>query len=237
MRHTCVRVFMAIALAGLLVSPATASAQAHSSNGAQARLSKGKFRGLSYGEWLAATWQAALFTPIKGHRHPWINGGALMVGDRVVAPSAPVVPLGTPRIRIPITIEPGTPLSLGIIGVSCSVAEAWPFHGEDEAELRACANGLLDSAQDLSAVIDGRRVANVEAYRTTSPMFRYGPLPANNFLGLPAGTLSDSVTAGYGMLVAPLSVGVHRIAVSASVPDFGIGVDTEFVITVVPRKK
>ena len=47
-----------------------------------------------------------------------------------------------------------------MISVECSVAEAPPFHGEDEAELRACANGLLDmvSIPDLYAAIDAASV-------------------------------------------------------------------------------
>jgi hypothetical protein len=229
MRHICARVFAAVAFAGLLASPATTYAQAHPSNA--------KYQGLTYGEWLAATWQAALATPIEGGRHPWINGGAFVAGNRMVALAAPVIPLGSPKVTIPITVAPGTPLSVGIIGVDCSVAEAWPFHGEDEAELRACANGLLDVAQDPYAEIDGKPVTAPGAYRAESPLFRYGPLPANNYLELPPGTQSDAVVAGYGLLVPPLSTGVHRIAVSAVVPAFGIAVDAEFVVTVVPPGK
>ena len=228
MRHTCARVFAAVALAGLLASPALTYAQAHPPDA--------KYQGLTYGEWLAATWQAALATPIEGGSHPWINGGAFVVGNRMVAPSAPIIPLGSPKVTIPITVAPGTPLSVGIIGVDCSVAEAPPFHGENEAELRACANGLLDLVQDPYVEIDGKPLQDPGAYRTESPLFRYGPLPENNYLGLPPGTQSNAVVAGYGLLVPPLSKGVHRIAVSANVPAVGIAVETEFIITVAPPR-
>ena len=228
MRHTRARLFAVVALAGLLASPAMTYAQAHPSNA--------KYRGLTNGEWLAAVWQAALATPVEGGSHPWIGGGALFVGDRVVAPSAPVMLFGSPKVTIPLTVAPGTPLSVVIIGVSCSVAEGFPFHGENEAEMRACANGLLDSVQDPYVQIDGKAVPNPASYRTDSPLFRYGPLPANNYPGLPPGTQSDSVVAGYSLLVPPLSAGVHRIAVSATVPDVGYAVDAEFIITVAPPR-
>ena len=104
-------------------------------------------------------------------------------------------------------------------------------------KMRACANGLLDSVQDPYVEIDGKAVPNPASYRTDSPLFRYGPLPANNYPGLPPGTQSDAVVAGYSLMVPPLSVGVHRVAVSANVPEVGIAVDTEFVITVAPRSK
>ena len=49
------------------------------------------------------------------------------------------------------------------------------------------------------------------------------------------GTQSDAVGAGYNLLLQPFSVGVHRLIIRASVPDFGIAVDTEFIINVEPR--
>lgn len=113
-----------------------------------------------------------------------------------------------------------------------TVAEEPPFHGEDEAELRACANGLLDVVSDPYAAIDGSPVKDPGGYRVESPVFRYGPLPAGNVLGLPPGTQSDAVAAGYVLVLPPFSAGVHRITVRANVADFGIAVDTEFVITV-----
>ena len=134
--------------------------------------------------------------------------------------SAPVLPAGSPRVTIPVTIPAGTPLFVPIITVECSVAEEPPFHGDDEAELRACANGLLDLVTDPYAEIDGRPVKDPGAYRVESPLFRYGPLPAGNVLGLPPGTQSDAVGAGYFLLLPPFSAGVHRIIVRANVADF-----------------
>jgi hypothetical protein len=94
-----------------------------------------------------------------------------------------------------------------------------------EAALRACANGLLDEATDLEVRIDGRLLTHPAAYRVESPLFRYGPLTAENFLGLPPATQSDALGAGYALLLPPFSKGLHRIAVRASVPAFGIAVD------------
>ena len=191
---------------------------------------------MTYGDWLALSWQAVLATPVEDGRHPLITGGAVRLNNRMVSLWPPVVPAGSPRVTIPITIADGQSLSVEMITVECSVAEPPPFHGEDEADLRACANGLLDLASDLSIAIDGRPAQNPGAYRTESPLFRYGPLPENHPLGLAAGTQSDAVAAGYGVLLSPLSAGVHRITVRASVPAFGIGVDAEFVINILPPR-
>lgn len=71
-----------------------------------------------------------------------------------------------------------------------------------------------------------------ETYRSESPLFRYGPLPEGNPLGLPAGTQADSIASGYGMLRSLLGVSAHRIVVRASVPAFGVGIDAKFIVTV-----
>ena len=225
MRHTCASVLVVVAFAGLLSSPvSTAPITADHAN----------YKGLTYGEWMAVWWQAAFATSIEGGSHPLITGGAFGGINRMVFLSAPVLPAGSEKVTVPVTIQPGTHLFVPIITVECSVAEGPPFHGDDEAELRACANGLLDLVSDPSAEIDGRPVQDPGAYRVESPLFRYGPLPADNVLGLPPGTQSDAVAAGYFLLLPPFSAGVHRITVSANVPDFGISVDAEFVITVAP---
>jgi hypothetical protein len=56
--------------------------------------------------------------------------------------SAPVLPAGLPTVTIHATIPGAAHVFFPIITVECSVAEPPPFHGENEAERRACANGL-----------------------------------------------------------------------------------------------
>ena len=141
------------------------------------------------------------------------------------------------QMSLQVPVPAGTHLVIPIITVECSVAEAPPFHGEDEAQLRACASGLLDEVSDPSAKIDGRAVENPQAYRVETPLFRYGPLTADNVLGLPAATQSDAAGAGYVLMLQPFSEGVHRIRIRANVPAFGIAVDAEIVLNVEsPRK-
>jgi hypothetical protein len=170
------------------------------------------------------------------HHHPLIDGGAFGGSNRTVFAGGPVMPVGSPKATLHFTVSAGTHLVLPIITVECSVAEGPPFHGENEAELRACANGLLDGVSDPYAAIDGRPVDDPGSTRVESPLFRYGPLPAANGLGLDPGTQSDAVSAGFFLLVPPLSVGEHRIIIRANVLEPGYVVDAEFIITVVPPR-
>jgi hypothetical protein len=79
-------------------------------------------------------------------------------------------------------------------------------------------------------------VNNLDAYRVDSPLFEFGPLPEDNILGEPAGATSPSVDAGVYLLLAPLSVGQHLVHVGGTFDDFGVSIDTMFLITVEPRK-
>ena len=228
MRHTIARVLAVAAFTGLLVYPAITYTAGPPSNS--------RYNGLTYGEWTAVWWQTAFAPSTEAERQAWFSGGVLGERNRMAFIGTPVLPAGSPRVAIPVTVRPGTSLFVPIITVECSEAEAVPFHGDGETELRACANGLLDLVSDPYAEIDGRPVKDPGAYRVDSPLFRYGPLPEDNFLGLPPGTQSDSVGAGYFLLLQPLSVGEHRIVVRADVPDVGIAVDAEFIINVEPPR-
>ena len=61
-------------------------------------------------------------------------------------------------------------------------------------------------------------------------------MPEANVLGLPPGTQSDAVGAGYFLLLPPFSAGLHQIDVRADVPAIGLAVDAEFIIQVEPMR-
>lgn len=201
--------------------------------------SNAKHRGLTYGEWAAKWWQAAFAEPVVNGDHPIISGGAFGGDDGVVFLAAVVGPPTTVNVTIP----SGTWLFLPVVNAECSVVEPEPFHGDNEEELRECANGHIDNAAGLVATIDGTAVKNLaEDFRVESPLFEFGPLPENNLLAFfgvnaPAGTTSDAVDAGVYLLIPPLSVGTHEIHVAGTVAQLGLSVDTTFLITVVPGKR
>jgi len=135
-------------------------------------------------------------------------------------------------VTIDVTIPPGTSLFFPVLNLECSVFEPDPFHGDNEAELRACANGHIDHTSGLIAVIDGVPVQDLAAYRVESPLFEFGPLPPDNVLGAPAGTTSPAVDAGVYLMLTPLRPGSHTIHVSGTFDEFNVTFDTTFNITV-----
>lgn len=204
-----------------------------------------KYRGHTYGEWQAKYWQAMFAIPVVNGIHPFLSFGAFGGADGVVFLAPSYYQPGS--YVVDVTIPAGTPLFLPVYFHSeCSQLEPDPFHGEDEASLRQCANDFIDLySSGYFASIDGRPVNNIDAYRSDSPLFEFGPLPENNlfqFLGLdaPADTTSLSVAAGYHLLLPPLSVGRHDIRVGVTAYDVnpaGDQVETIFRITVTAGKK
>jgi hypothetical protein len=196
-----------------------------------------RFRGLTYGEWGAKFWQAAYDIPVVNGEHPFLTGGAFGGDDGVVF----LAGIGG-GAEIEITIPPGTPLFFPVINAECSQIEPEPFHGDDEAEMRECANEHMDNTSDRFAIIDGVPVRKLNHYRVESPLFEFGPLPEDNlleFFGIdaPAGATSEAVDAGYYILLAPLSVGEHVIHFGGTFDEFGFSIDTTYHITVKPPKK
>ncbi len=191
-----------------------------------------KYRGHTYGEWGARWWQAAFASPIVDGDHPLFSGGAFGGEDGVLFLSG----VGGEAI-VELTIPPGTALFFPVVNSECSVIEPDPFHGDDEEELRDCANDHIDNTSGRFAFIDGVAVKNLDAYRVESPLFEFGPLPEDNILSAPAGATSVGVDAGVYLLLAPLSVGEHVLSFGGTFDEFGFSIDTTYLITVVPKKR
>jgi hypothetical protein len=217
-------------LAALIFAPATAAvAQDPGVLPPTAR-----YRGYTYGEWEALWWQAMFATPVDGD-HPFVSGkplegpkGVFFLANLFADPDEPAV--------VEITIPAGTPLFFAIVNAECSLFESDPFHGDDEAEMRACANDHIDNTSGRYAVIDGQPV-NLDNYRFESPLFTWGPLPEDNILGDPSaeGVVSPAVDAGYYLLLAPLSVGQHVIEIGGTFDEFGASFNTVYLVTVAPK--
>jgi hypothetical protein len=126
-----------------------------------------QYRGQTYGEWEAAWWQAMFATPFD-EDHPFVSGQPLQGPKGVVFLAGQFADPDEPAV-VETTIPAGSPLFFPIINSECSVFEPDPFHGDDEDELRACANEHIDNTSGHFAVIDGRPV-NLDDYRFESPL-------------------------------------------------------------------
>ena len=169
--------------------------------------------GMTYGDWSAAWWQYIVSIPAatnpltdpSGCGPQQTSGPVLFFAGSWVGP-----------VTRTCNVPAGKPIVLPIINVECSSLEPAPFHGDNEAELRSCAAIFGDAidAKSLAATIDGKKVKDLESFRTQSPVFGL-TLPAENILGVTPG-VGFSVSDGYWLLLRPPFPGQHKIHVEGA---------------------
>jgi hypothetical protein len=111
-----------------------------------------------------------------------------------------------------------------------------------EEKERADVNAFIDGVSLLEASLDGVPLRDLFRYRAESPEGGFVlTLPTDsNLFGAPAGDYKPAVSAGYYLLLAPLSVGEHELHFRAVVgdpdePDFEV--DVIYHLTVAPQNK
>ncbi len=244
-----------VGVVGLMVAAMTPVVQAGSRNPNPRVLPPhSNAYGNTYGEWSAKWWQWAFSLPVGAH--PLFNtadcsagqsGKVFFLGGTFVTtedPSGIVVGAAERNCTVPT----GKALFFPIINSECSTLEG---NGATDAELRECAEFFQDHALDLEATIDGVPIQDLERYRVQSPLFTYGPLPADNVLqsfevsGAVQGATSPAVADGVYLLLSPLSVGQHTILFSGrqffstaegDPFDFEFKLDIIYHLTVTPGK-
>jgi hypothetical protein len=186
------------------------------------------FEGKSHGEWSAAYWQWLFSLPHD--QNPERDGNQCLHGAN--GQSGPVWFLaqsgGSGVIRH-CTVPAYKAVFVPVVAGECSTLEGPPFHGENEAQLRACIKAIADQATALTFEFDGQAVTNLNEYRVQSPLFEF-TVPDNNLLGVPAGT-GLSVSDGYYVLLRRIEPGQHTIHAHAEVPAFGFVQDITYHLT------
>ena len=179
---------------------------------------------------LEGFWTYVLQTPTPENPFTSDNNQCHPLGQEELAPLQPFAPSSTTC-----TVKPGTSVFIGEMSAECSTAEAPPFHGDNEAELRACVrndlSGDVGNFNVHTLVVDGRTVP-VTVVET--PLMTVD-LPPDNMLGVPA-QQALSVARGWVALLHPLTPGVHQLAYTFSGMFQGapIGESNEITIIVKP---
>ena len=166
--------------------------------------------GLTRGEWDARSWQWVFSMPEDVS--PWDDTTGERCGYGQVGPIF-FVTGGPPQTCV---VTAGTAIYVAVANAECSTVEPPPWFGRNEDELRACATGWADGVTDLQARVNGQDVANLDAYRMSSPLFTI-TLPEDNVLGVESG-VAEAVSEGYSFIIAPPPPGRYEIEWSAQYP-------------------
>ena len=206
--------------------------------------------GKSYAEWSAEQWQWALKLPAT--HHPLFDnapvstgqsGPVWFLGGKFCATTPGSPPCNPQVAERTVTIPAGKALFFPIIDSECSAVEG---NGTSYIDLRNCVQPGIELVAGLVCEIDGRAVPNLEQYRVLSPLFMYTLASHDNVwaavgetvgsppVPIPDGVTTPSVSDGYFIMLAPLSVGKHELHFHAEIPAFGFSLDVSYHITVAP---
>ena len=196
----------------------------------------GRYAGLTYGDWLAKSFQLQYANPVPDNSAILGNEDKLPIGQpdqlwilQTVSP---------PPQERHFTVPAGKALYITIFTwESDNFLCVEPNTSLSVPELRALASSMVDAIPGPFRVyVDGRQVENVAQYRATSPVFN-ATLPDNNVLqfegcadALP-GTYGPMVADGYALILPPPAVGEHTIR--ESFQNYG---DLVWHISVVPHR-
>lgn len=150
---------------------------------------------------LAGFWTYELQTPIPQNPFTSDNNRCHMLGHDLLEPLLPFAPS-----TATCTVKLGTHVFIGEISAECSTAEAPPFHGENEAQLRQCVEAVMSGFTTHTLFRDDTPVA-VEAVQTRVMEVT---IPPDNMLGVPA-QRAQSVARGWVALLPALAPGVHHV--------------------------
>ena len=195
----------------------------------------GRYAGLTYGEWSARWWQ--WFWATSTVDAPTLDTTGALAGE---GQSGPVWfltwPLVEPSVVREITVPAGKALLFPATNHD-SLFDLPP--GATLDERREAAKAIFQWIVDTSASVDGVAIEDLTSYAAVSPAYNI-ELPANNIFGAPAGTYGPTFSAGYYVLLTPLSVGRHTVEFSFQFfwPPAGgvLSLNTTYHIDVVARQ-
>ncbi len=167
--------------------------------------------GKSYREWAARWWQ--WYFSIPAPVHPVADESGVNCAQGQSGKVWFLAGAATGEAERTCQVPNGKAILFPIINAECSTVEPDPFHGDNEAELRACVEAIgFSDADELTVTIDGQVVENLLRYRiqsTQSPLFDF-TLPDDDILGVDA-TQGQAVAGGYYVMLPPLSRGEHVV--------------------------
>jgi hypothetical protein len=170
--------------------------------------------GATRGEWDARWWQWAVSMPEAVNPNFDTSGERCGYGQSGPVFFLPGNVVGEEAAEITCVVAEGSAIYVNVAGAECSTVEPPPFFGRTEDELRACATEAVDQATDIQARVNGQDVADLDAYRTTSPMFTI-TFPENNIVGIEPG-IGQVVSEAISFIIAPPPPGDYEIEVSVT---------------------
>jgi hypothetical protein len=180
--------------------------------------------GATRGEWSARLWQREASFPADVDLVATDQGCGL-------GQFGPVFLLENAGVDRTCVVAEGTAIFVVVGDVECSTVEPPPFFGRTEEELRNCAAAVANEITDSQASINGDEVADLDAYRTASPLFTL-TFPENNTWGIEPGVVAQAVAESFSFIIAPPPAGNYEVFLSTMYPGSPVPVTTTINVIV-----
>jgi hypothetical protein len=183
--------------------------------------------GLTRGDWTARMYQWQVSLPEGVNPYLDATGESCGYGQ-----SGPLFFLSGSALSEPAeftcVVAAGTAIYVVPASTNCSTVEPPPYFGRTEDELRSCASKAMDWNTDYAARVNGQEVADLESYRTSSPLFTL-TFPENNIFGAEPG-VAQAVAEAYSFIIAPPPPGKYQIAWSTKYLGQPIGATVTVIV-------
>ena len=113
-------------------------------------------------------------------------------------------------------VAEGTAICVNVASTECSTVDHRRSSGELRTNCGRAPPSTSDGVTDYQARVNGQDVADLDAYRTASPLFTI-TFPEDNVFGVEPG-VAQAVSEGYSFIIAPPPPGEYEIVVVGEVP-------------------
>lgn len=128
--------------------------------------------GVSLGEWGARWWQWTTSMPEDMHPGSDTTGERCGYGQHGPMFFLPIEVGPGPSYSYECVVPEGTAIYVYVSVGNCSSVEPSPFFGANEDQLQACVESdVFNQSPPVETSVNGLEVANLDSYRTTTPMF------------------------------------------------------------------
>jgi hypothetical protein len=190
--------------------------------------------GVPYKDWVARWWQWNVDIPSLQHPRDHYTAEKCTVNQNGSVWFIPDILTG--KEERPCTIPEGKAILVPLLTGECDSAES---PSQSDADLRQCSTAG-DEYGAISATLDGKKIENLDSYRTATDFFNI-TFVKDNIFDVPAGTYRG-VADGFFVFLKPLSVGNHELQVKTSVtnpttPSFNYASEGIYHLKISPKSQ
>ena len=190
--------------------------------------------GVPYKDWIARWWQWDV--GISSSQHPRDNYTAQKCTVNQNGSVWFLPDILTGKEKRPCTIPEGRAIMVPLLTGECDTSDP---ASQSDADIRQCSTAG-DEYGAISATLDGKKIENLDSYRTATDFFNI-TIAKDNIFDIPPGTYRGAAD-GFFVFLKPLSVGDHELHIKTSLtnptsPSYNYASEAIYDLKVSPKSQ